>query len=237
MLDDDAMFDENQNFFQHHQTWYIWQTSNEALRYNKSSNTGRQTSATCWIMKNERDKWYTRTCLDNLSNCLLNGHLKNSGGLNRIRTNDLCDSGDVLYQLSYEATQLRVTKPLNWQHGNTEELMRSELNGQQIYLLPTEWLCRSVLHQHRGGHGLESRCMEAPGIAHFQVAACLSFKASPGAQPFEWKWVGYSYANRTHFPCNSWAPRLTSKPRQTATRKWPIFQVSPRDKCLKAGFH
>ena len=24
-------------------------------------------------------------------------------------------------------------------------------------------------------------------IAHFRVAACLSFKASPGAQPFKWK--------------------------------------------------
>ena len=65
--------------------------------------------------------------------------------------------------------------------------MRSELNGQQIDPLPTEWLCRSVLHRQRGGHGLKSRCMEAPGIAHFRVAACLSFKASPGAQPFKWK--------------------------------------------------
>ena len=45
---------------------------------------------------------------------------------------------------------------------------------------------------------------------------------SPGAQPFKWKWVAYSYANQTHFPYNSWAPRLTPKPRQTATRKWPI---------------
>ena len=59
-------------------------------------------------------------------------------------------------------------------------------------------------------------------IAHFRVAACLSFKASPGAQPFKWKWVAYSYANQTHFPYNSWAPRLTSKLRQTAIRKWPI---------------
>ena len=25
-----------------------------------------------------------------------------------------------------------------------------------------------------------------------------------------------------HFPYSSWAPRLTSKPRPTATRKWPI---------------
>ena len=24
-------------------------------------------------------------------------------------------------------------------------------------------------------------------IAHFRVAACLSFKVSPGAQPFKWK--------------------------------------------------
>ena len=61
-----------------------------------------------------------------------------------------------------------------------------------------------------------------PPIAHFRVAACLSFKASPGAQPFKWKWVAYSYANQTHFPYNRWTPRLTSKPRQTATRKWPI---------------
>ena len=30
---------------------------------------------------------------------------------------------------------------------------------------------------------------QEPGgiIAHFQVAACLSFKASPGAQLFKWK--------------------------------------------------
>ena len=55
-----------------------------------------------------------------------------------------------------------------------------------------------------------------------RVAACLSFKASPGAQPFQWKWVAYSHGNQTHFHFNSWAPRLTSKPRQTATRKWPI---------------
>ena len=40
-------------------------------------------------------------------------------------------------------------------------------------------------------------------IAHFRVAACLSFKASPGAQPFKWKLVAYSYANQTHFPYNS----------------------------------
>ena len=60
-------------------------------------------------------------------------------------------------------------------------------------------------------------------IAHFRVAACLSFKTSPGAQPFKCNWVAYSYANQTHFPYNSWAPRLTSKPRLTATRKWPIM--------------
>ena len=34
-------------------------------------------------------------------------------------------------------------------------------------------------------------------IAHFRVAARLSFKASPGAQPFKWKWVAYAYANQT----------------------------------------
>ena len=33
-------------------------------------------------------------------------------------------------------------------------------------------------------------------IAHFRVAACLSFKARPGAQSFKWKWVAYSYANK-----------------------------------------
>ena len=40
-------------------------------------------------------------------------------------------------------------------------------------------------------------------IAHFRVAAYLSFKASPGARPFKWKLVAYSYANQTHFPFNS----------------------------------
>ena len=59
-------------------------------------------------------------------------------------------------------------------------------------------------------------------ITHFWVAACLSFKTSLGAPPFKCKWLAYSYANQTHFPYNSWAPRLTSKPRLTATRKWPI---------------
>ena len=75
-------------------------------------------------------------------------------------------------------------------------------------------------------HGLPaelwSQSAGSRSIAHFRVAACLSFKASPGAQPFKWKRVAYSYANQTHFPYNSWAPRLTSKPRLTATRKWPI---------------
>ena len=37
-------------------------------------------------------------------------------------------------------------------------------------------------------------------IAHVRVAACLGFKASPGAQPFKWKRVAYFYANQTHFP-------------------------------------
>ena len=46
-------------------------------------------------------------------------------------------------------------------------------------------------------------------IARFQVAACLSFKVSPDAQPFKWKWVAHSYANQTHFPFNSWAPLET----------------------------
>ena len=67
-------------------------------------------------------------------------------------------------------------------------------------------------------------------IFHFRVAACLSFKASAGAQPLTCKWVAHSYAIQTHFPDNSWAPRLISKPRQTATRKWPIICIlSPRN--------
>lgn len=37
----------------------------------------------------------------------------------------------------------------------------------------------------------------------------------------------YSYANQTHFPYNSCAPKLTLKPRQTATRKWPILHPCP----------
>ena len=50
------------------------------------------------------------------------------------------------------------------------------------------------------------------------------FKTSPDAQPLKWKWVAFcSYANQTHFPYNSWASRLTLKPRQTATQKWPIW--------------
>ena len=40
-------------------------------------------------------------------------------------------------------------------------------------------------------------------MAHFRVAACLSFKASPGAQPFKWQLVAYSHANQTHFHFNS----------------------------------
>ena len=32
--------------------------------------------------------------------------MKNSGSLNGIRTRDLCDVGAMLYQLSYEATQM-----------------------------------------------------------------------------------------------------------------------------------
>ena len=34
------------------------------------------------------------------------GHLANTGSFNGIRTHDLCDAGAMLYQLSYEATQL-----------------------------------------------------------------------------------------------------------------------------------
>ena len=36
------------------------------------------------------------------------GHLQNSGGLNGIRTHNLCDAGSRLQQPSYEATQLGV---------------------------------------------------------------------------------------------------------------------------------
>ena len=32
----------------------------------------------------------------------------------------------------------------------------------------------------------------------------------------------FSCKSNSSFPYNSWAPRLTSKPRKTATRKWPI---------------
>ena len=35
-------------------------------------------------------------------------HLKNSGGSNGIQTHDLCDANAMLYQLSFEATQLRA---------------------------------------------------------------------------------------------------------------------------------
>ena len=68
---------------------------------------------------------------------------------------------------------------------------------------------------------------DAP-VAHVRVAACLSFKVSPGAQPFKWKLVAYSYANQTHFPYNSYNSfnwRLTSKTRQMA---WTVG--SPRKK-------
>ena len=68
----------------------------------------------------------------------------------------------------------------------------------------------------------DHKSRNARAIAHFRVAACLNFKTSPGTQPFKFKWVAYSYANQAHFPYNSWVPRLTLKPRLTATRKWPI---------------
>ena len=61
-------------------------------------------------------------------------------GFNGIRTRDLCDSGAMLYQLSYEATH-------------------SE-RGQFIDLPHNVWLHSSVgraSHRYRRGHGFESR--------------------------------------------------------------------------------
>ena len=45
--------------------------------------------------------------LDNLSNCLIEP-VKFSGDLSGIPTHELCYAGAMLYQLSYEATQLRA---------------------------------------------------------------------------------------------------------------------------------
>ena len=95
----------------------------------------------------------------------------------------------------------------------------STWSGGSIYPLKPFWFFLFALYYQTCPGVQEVRCIP---VAHFRVAACLSFKASPGAQPFKWKWVAYSYLNQTHFPYNSWATRLTSKPRQTATRKWPI---------------
>ena len=51
-----------------------------------------------------------RRCTHNLSSCEITPR-KNSG-LNGIRTHDLCDTGAVLYQLSYQANWEMVTFPL-----------------------------------------------------------------------------------------------------------------------------
>ena len=45
--------------------------------------------------------------------------------------------------------------------------------------------------------------LASASMAHFRVAACLAFKASPSAQPFKWKLVAYFYANQTLVPFNS----------------------------------
>ena len=48
-----------------------------------------------------------RSYVHNLSSCKIK--LKKKSGLNGIRTHDLCDTGAVLYQLSYQASWELVT--------------------------------------------------------------------------------------------------------------------------------
>ena len=54
----------------------------------------------------------------NLSSCEIKAWKKKSSGLNGIRTHDLCDTGAVLYQLSYQAiwelATLWVRKVSKW---------------------------------------------------------------------------------------------------------------------------
>ena len=45
-----------------------------------------------------------RSYIHNLSSCEINFKPEKDSGLNGIRTHDLCDTGAVLYQLSYQAT-------------------------------------------------------------------------------------------------------------------------------------
>ena len=57
----------------------------------------------------------------------------------------------------------------------------------RMKLNPTK--CKELLTNFMSNHNLIVNPIVIGGnpIAHFRVAACLSFKASPGAQPFKWK--------------------------------------------------
>ena len=61
----------------------------------------------------------------------------------------------------------------------------SQKTRKHFYFILTGQLCIDQSQSSSANHKL---------IVHFRVAACLSFKASPGAQPFKWKWVAYSYS-------------------------------------------
>ena len=51
-----------------------------------------------------------RSYLHNLNSCEIKAwKIKNKSGLNGIRTHDLCDTGTVLYQLSYQTNRELAT--------------------------------------------------------------------------------------------------------------------------------
>ena len=81
---------------------------------------------------------------------------------NHTLTRDLCDTGAMLYQLSYEATR--------WERG--------QFVAQQIGLALNVWLHSSVgraSHRYRGGHGFKSR-WSPDFVFRLLLSNCLNWK-------------------------------------------------------------
>lgn len=87
--------------------FWIYQCETHLKLYIDIYNKGIYQSASPNTLSSTKVRSDSRTYLDNSSDRLL-WHLKNSGSVNGIGTHDLCDAaGVMLYQIKYEATQLR----------------------------------------------------------------------------------------------------------------------------------
>ena len=113
-----------------------------------------------WVCTAVMSKWRherSSRLIRNLSNCEREAWKKNSG-FSGIQTRDLCDTGAVLYQLSYEAITV-----------GSRSVAHSSVGR--------------ALHRYRRGHGFESRW----SLNFFQASLSQLLKLRINCEDLSWR--------------------------------------------------